>query len=280
MRIIRLFVLFLLLTLGLTEISFAQKLNSEEMLARHLESIGTADKRASVKTLIAVGEATAKFTSTKDQTVHGRVVMVSEGPKNFFGLVMNSTAYPGERFSFDGKNAHVAYVQRGQRSVLGNFIDGNDRILREGVFGGVLSSSWLMLKPESHNRKLSFNGAKKIDGRAVYALGYSIKGGNLDLTMYFEKDSFRHIRTEYRRSSSAGIGLRPEDSTRYSESKLKVTEDFTDFSPENGLILPHGYRLFYSITGQNGTTEIEWQFKLTEFALNQKLASESFDPVP
>jgi len=102
----------------------------------------------------------------------------------------------------------------------------------------------------------------------------------VDIILYFDKDNFRHVRTEYKRTSSAGIGVRPEDSTRYSATNLKVTEDFTDFKAENGLTLPHSYRLFYSITGQNGTTEIEWNFNLTEFALNQKLDSKTFDAVP
>jgi hypothetical protein len=55
--------------------------------------------------------------------------------------------------------------------------------------------------------------------------------------------------------------------------KLKV-EDSRD---EKGLTLPHGYRLVYSITGQNGTTEIEWSFKLSEFAFNQTLEEKTFD---
>jgi hypothetical protein len=279
MKFIKQFTLSLLLICGLTEIFFAQKMKTEDVLAKHLESIGTADARAAVKTLIAVGDATAKFTSTKDQTVQGRIVLASDGGKNFFGLNMNSTAYPGERFSFDGKNTHVAFLQSGQRSVLGNFVQTNNRILDEGVFGGVLSSSWLMLKMEG-SRKLSFDGKKKIEGKETYVLGYTIKGGDVDIILYFDKDNFRHVRTEYKRTSSAGIGVRPEDSTRYSATNLKVTEDFTDFKAENGLTLPHSYRLFYSITGQNGTTEIEWNFNLTEFALNQKLDSKTFDAVP
>lgn len=280
MRFIKQFLLFLLLIIGLSDISFSQKMKAEEVLAKHLESIGTAETRVGVKTLIAVGDATAKFISTKDQVIQGRVVMASEGAKNFFGMNMNSSAYPGERFSFDGKNAHVAFVQRGQRSILGNFVQSNNRILEESVFGGVLSSSWLMLNREGSKNKLSFDGTKKIDGKETYVLNYSIKGSDVDVILFFDKDTFRHVRTEYKRTSSAGIGLRPEDSTRYSATNLKVTEDFTDFKPEKGLTLPHSYRLYYSITGQNGTTEIEWSFKLTEFAVNQKLEAQTFDAVP
>jgi hypothetical protein len=57
-----------------------------------------------------------------------------------------------------------------------------------------------------------------------------------------------------------------------------LTEDFSDFKPEGKLILPHGYRILYSTTGtSNGSTEIEYIFKLTEFAFNQNLAANAFD---
>ncbi len=256
----------------------AQKLKAEEILAKHLDSIGTAEARASVKTRLAVGDATAKFISSKDQIVQGRVVFASEGEKNFLGMNMNSTLYPGERFTFDGKKTNVAFVQVNNRSILGNFIQSNSMLLEDGLLGGALASSWAMQNMASNKAKLSSDGIKKIDGKEYYALGYTRKGGgDLNITFYFEKDTFRHTRTEYRRSSSAGIGLRPEDSTRFSETRLKVTEDFSDFKAENGLNLPRKYRLFYSITGQSGTTEIEWLFIINEIAFNQTLDPKTFD---
>jgi len=256
---------------------FPQKLKPEEVLAKHLDSIGTTEARSAAKSRIAVGEASAKFISTRDQVVVGRVVMASEGAKNFFGLNMNSTLYPGERFSFDGKDANVGYVQQNTRSLLGNFIQSNDMLLKESLLGGALSSSWVMSNMGDNKGKLSFDGLKKIDGKEVYALGYSRKGsGDVTVTMYFDKETFRHVRTEYKRTSSAGIGLRPEQSSGFSESRLKVTEDFADFKAENGLTLPHTYKLVYSISGQNGTTEIEWNFKFSEFAFNQALDPKTF----
>lgn len=261
--------------------AYAQKMKAEDVIARHLDSIANAETRATVKTRIAVGDAAAKFISSKDQIVQGRVVLASEGNRNFFGMNMNSTRYPGERFTFDGKNANAAMVLQNSRSVLGNLVQSNKMMLEEGLFGGTLSTSWLLLNMDANKGKLSFDGTKKIEGKEVYALGYSRKGGgDLDVTLYFDKENFRHVRTEYKRISSAGIGVRPEDSTRFNESRLKVVEDFSDFKAENGSTLPHAYRLFYSLTGQNGTTEIEWTFNLTEFAVNQKLGPDTFNAVP
>lgn len=41
-------------------------------------------------------------------------------------------------------------------------------------------------------------------------------------------------------------------------------------------MLPHTYKLLYSVSGQSGTTEIEWNFELNEFAFNQNLDEATF----
>ena len=47
--------------------------------------------------------------------------------------------------------------------------------------------------------KLSLEGTKKIDGKENYVLSYSPKGGSdVDINLYFDKETFRHTRTEYK----------------------------------------------------------------------------------
>ncbi len=256
---------------------FAQKMKAEDVLAKHLESIGTAEIRASIKTQIVVGDALVKFISPRNTDVQGRIVLASAAEKNFLGMSLNAIEYPQEKFSFDGKNAKVGFIKDGFRSKLGNFVVANDLLLEESLLGGTLSTSWALLDVAAKKPKLSFDGTKKIDGKEVYVLGYSAKGGgDVEIKLYFDKETFRHVRTEYKRTSSAAIGLRPEQSSGFSESRLKITEDFSDFKAEKGLTLPHSYRLLYSTIGQNGTTEIQWNFNLTEFSFNQNLAPNTF----
>lgn len=258
-------------------VAFSQKMKAEDVLAKHLEAIGTAQKRLLLKSQITVGDAVVNFVSPKTPSAQGRIVLASAGEKNFWGLSTNRPEYPSEKFSFDGNKTQVGFVQLGTRSVLGNFILSNKMILEEGLLGGTLSSSWALLDMTSKRAKLSFEGTKKIDGKEAYVLGYSAKGGgDVNVNLYFDKETFNHVRTEYRRTSSASIGSRPEDSSRNIETRLRVTEDFSEFKPENGLNLPHNYRLMYSVEGQRGTTEIEWLFKLTNFAFNQNLAADTF----
>ncbi len=256
----------------------AQKMKAEDVIAKHLDSIATAEKRADVKSQIAVGETVVTFISQKNMTAQGRIVLASAGAKNFFGLNLNAADYPSEKFSYDGKKAKVGFVRSGSRSILGNFISSNNLVLEESLLGGTLSTSWALLNFADKKAKVSYDGTKKIDGKEVYALGYTVKGGSdIEIKLYFDKETFRHVRSEYKRTSSAGIGRTPDQSSRFIETRLKVTEDFSDFKEENGVTLPHTYRLNYQISGQNGTTEIEWSSNLNEFAFNQTFPDSTFD---
>ena len=277
MKIFKLSILFV--SLILTTSTFAQKMKAEDVLAKHLDSIGTPQARIAAKSLIAVGTAEVKSITKISTPVVGRIVIASAGEKSFWGMNLNSTDYPSEKLSFDGKNAKVGFVKLGNRSTLGNFVLSNDLILKQGLFGGTLSNAWALLDTASRKAKISFDGTKKINGKETYVLGYSTKGGgDIDVKLYFDKETFRHVRSEYRRTTSAGIGSRPEDSSKFSENRITLTEYFADFKPEGGLTLPHSYHILYSTTGNaNGSTGIEWTFSLTEFAVNQALAANTFD---
>ena len=279
MKIFKLSVVFVLMVFSTA--AFGQKMKVEDVLAKHLESIGTAEARAAVKSQIAVGTAEIKSITKITTPVVGRIVVASAGEKIFWGMSLNSIDYPSEKLTFNGKDVKVAFIREGARSTLGNFVTSNNLLLEQGLFGGTLSSAWAMLNIADRKAKLSFDGTKKINGKETYVLGYSPKGGgDVSVNLYFDKESFRHVRSEYRRISSAGIGVRAEDSSKFSENRITLTEDFGDFKPEGGLILPHSYHILYSTTGNsNGSTEIEWTFNLTEFAVNQNLSADTFEAV-
>jgi outer membrane lipoprotein-sorting protein len=185
--------------------------------------------------------------------------------------------YQIDKLSYDGSKVKASFVRPGQRSLLGNFILSSEALLKESLLGGTLSTSWALLDMANKKAELSFDGTKKIDGKETYVLEYSPKSADVTVKMYFDKETFRHVRTEYKRTFSAGIGRTANDSAKYDEGRLTVTEDFSDFKKEKELTLPHGYRLNYTTIGQNGTSEVEWTFNLTEFAFNQKLDDKTFD---
>ena len=117
----------LVVCLGFVLIGFgvsanAQKMKPEEIVAKHLDSIGTAEAREKVKTRMIIGNATVTFRSQKNLQAFGRVVVASTNERSFFGITLNASDYPGERFSYDGSKAKVANALPGQRSFFGNFI--------------------------------------------------------------------------------------------------------------------------------------------------------------
>lgn len=254
----------------------AQKLKAEEFLAKHLESLGTAEARAAVKNRMAVGSVMVKFISQKNQTAEGRAVLVSADARNFIGMNLNASDYASEKFTFDGKKTAVGFAYNGVRSALGAFILSNSWIVDESLLGGALATSWALGDPTPKG-KISYNGIKKDDGKEYHVVGYSKKGGgDVEVKLFFNKDTFRHVRTEYVRMSSAGIGTNPNQSSGFNETRFKLTEEFSDFKEEKGIMLPHAYRIHYLTSGQRGTTEIEWNISLADFVFNQNLDDSTF----
>ncbi|MBK7393896.1 MAG: hypothetical protein IPI64_11460 [Chloracidobacterium sp.] len=254
----------------------AQKLKPEEIIAKHLDSITTADKRALIKSIIAVGEVKVEYISQKNQPASGRIVIASEGQKMFYGMSLNASDYAQERIVFDGNKTSVGFVRAGARSVLGNFIQSNNSLVSQGLLAGALTSSWALLAAADRGAKIS-SGTKKIDGKEYYTLNFSPKkGGDIDINMYFDQQTFRHVRTEYSRTSSSSIGRTIDDSARQNESRIKVTEEFSDFKDFMGVSFPNKYKLHYLVSG-GSTTEISWTCNLSEFAINQAIDAGTFD---
>ncbi len=254
----------------------AQKLKPEEVIAKHIASIAPAEKLATIRSLVAVGEVRVEYISQKNQPASGRIVIASEGNKLFFGMQLNASDYPQEKIIFDGNKTDVAMVRAGNRTALGNFIQSNSAIVSNGVMAGGLSTSWALLDAAQRGAKISGGSLKKVEGKDAYALSFSPKGSSdVDITMYFDALTFQHVRTEYKRTSSASIGRTIDESARNHETRLKVTEDYSDHKDFQGLIIPHKYKIHYLVSGQNNV-ELAWTANLSEFAINQNLDPGTF----
>jgi hypothetical protein len=258
--------------------AIAQKLKPEEITTKHLDSIGTAEARAGAKSRMVIGDVLVTFVTRKNQTAVGRVVMASEGVRSLIGMTLNAADYASERFTYDGNRSKVGLAFLMKRSALGNYVTANGSMLEHGLLGGSLSTSWAMLRLADGKAKLSGGGLKKIDGKEAYAVGYSVKGGSdVDITLFFDKETFRHVRTEYKSVLSAGIGTNPNQSSGFDETRYKLVEDYSDFRDEGGLMMPHNYKITYTETGQGGTVELQWAMTLSSFTPNPKLEANTFD---
>lgn len=267
----------ILLGLLLFSTAAAQHLKPEEIVAKHLAAIGTQEKRAALRTIMALGAS--EFETTSPATKGGgRAVIVSD-PKNlFFIMSLNSKEYPFEKIGyFDGK-PNLPFVTAGTRSLLGAFLSNHAEILSEGLFDGILSLRWPLLDIREKKPHLAGGGTKKIDDKKLYVIDYSPNGGGsseFTIKLFFDTETFDHVRTEYR------FEVQPTDATfgqqnRRAAAMAVLSETFSDFKSVDGLRLPHVHRAELLTNGNTGALKNIWTVRVAEFRLNQALQPDFF----
>ncbi len=272
-----------MISLTFTVSLYSQKMSSEDILAKHLNSIGSKEKRQVVKNQLVYGDVDLTIRGSA-VPVRGNLVVFSTNEKSVWGMKLNSNDYPSDKFGFDGKDTKVGFTRPGVRSILGGFIYSYPELLREGLMGGTLTSSWALLNTELRKPKLSYEGIKKIDGRETYILSYSVKkGSDLSIKMYFDAETFQHLRTEYIRVISARQGSNIDNSAGQGEDRYRLTEDFSNFKRAGDLMLPTKYNLTYNYTSSGATRNsnnaaryFEWKFNITNFSYNQQMNDDTF----
>ena len=257
------------------------KLTPADVVARHLESIGSAEARARVHSMMLKGNCLLTVRQGGNGQVDGHVLMASQGNQNLINMVFDSAAYPGDSVKFDGKKVTASQFKPGSRTNLANFFVTNEVIVKEGLVGGTLSASWPLLDLQQKNPKLEYAGLKKIGGKQLHALKYTPrKGSDLKITLFFDSETFQHVRTEYqqtiysteqRRIGGGGGTLPPAEDPRSSNARIEAYEEFSDFKLESGLNLPHTYKFELSIQSETRPALVDWIFTLTNFTFNEPL---------
>ena len=255
------------------------KLKPEVIISKHLDAIGSKEKRAENKNRVILSEVQMRGkTAIASAIVHGKAVFFSAGEKNLWGIKLNSNNYPTDTFSFNGNETNVGYIRPGVRSVLGEFILSYKEILKEGLFGGVLSTSWSLLNNGLNRAKVTYDGTKNINGKETLVISYLLKGGSdLSIKMYFDKKTYRHVRTEYNHTIPASQGPGVDLSAGRPAYRYQLIEDFSDFRDVGGLILPGNYKLSYSFSSGATLQSIDFDFKVTNFSYNQQIDETSFN---
>jgi hypothetical protein len=257
------------------------KVKPEEIVAKHLESIGSEQARKSVNNRIMLGTATVTFrTPGKGQAI-GKAVMASEGPKVLIGMTFDNTNYPYEKLGYDGNTFTASFLSPGKRSTLGDFLNTYSGIVKQGLIGGSLSSAWPLLDMSGRRARLEYAGTKKINDREAYVLRYIPSGGSdLQIKLFFDKETYQHVRSEYELVITAQLGANPSGSTAIEtqkETRYKMVENFSDFKTEGGLTLPHTYKLALSLQTRAGTYEADWTMNFSEFGYNKEIDGASYD---
>lgn len=239
----------------------AEKLKADLIVARHLEAIGTAEARAAVQHRLATGTSVMRVVVGQTLSYEGRARLVSDLRRFKFALAFRHSSYWGEQFVYDGEKPQVGFVQPGERSTLGGFLQRNEVILRDGLLGGVLNATWPLLDLASRAPKLNERGTEKIAGQEAYRVDYRAKkgSGELVVTLFFDAATFRHVRTTYLYNRVQSIGPDITTSSQQREFRNELDERFGEFKTFNGLTLPTRWTMEYLVESTSRTVTMRWE---------------------
>ena len=254
-----------------------EKMKPEELVAKHLAAIGTPEALAAVKSRVMIGNAIANLKVTNTLiSLDGPAQLASEGDKVLLAMIFSANNYRYEKAGYDGRDLTVGVLETGRRSLLSDFFFAHESIFKEGLIGGTLSSAWPLLNLAARKPKMSYEGSKKIDGRQVHELKYG-KSGDLKVSLFFDAETFQHVRTEYKFNLPAQMSSVPTDSASQKESNFKLIEEFSDFkTTESKLTLPHTYKIRLVIETPQRTQTLDYAMTFSQFAFNQPVEAAMF----
>jgi hypothetical protein len=256
-----------------------ESLKPEELVSHHLDSLGSANARAA-KTRVFQGTATYRLLVGGGGQTDGKSGLVSEGKKVRFMAKFPLRDYHGETAVFDGNSVHVAFSNSNQsRSPFASFLATYDVILREGLLGSVLSTAWPLAELSERKPKLVYEGVKKLDGQPVHQLRYfPHKGNDLQIVLFFDTETFRHVKTIYSYEVGNNVGATILESAHLKPERSSLEERFSDFKEVDGLTLPTHWNLHFTRELPDGSTSIsEWDLRGTDISNNMGLDPRNFE---
>ncbi|MBN2244087.1 MAG: hypothetical protein JW793_15485 [Acidobacteria bacterium] len=274
------------------------------LIEKHLKSIGTPEKIMAVRSWGVSGRANVEFIlGATGNLTDGFFMFVSDGPKVAIKMDFEDVNYPGEHLAYDGREVTAAHITPGQRSPLADFVFLHNATMREGFLGGVLSTAWPLLRIEGKMPRMQLRETE-IRGRRLYELEYGTPGrrpGNMRVKLFFDKENFRHVRTEYKvmisdeltsvrsivsgsvTGAPAASGGMPAASAPIAtimesqpDSIYQLVEEFDDFASLGGLVLPMSYALEYSLEGHGATFLAKWTLQAEYYANNGDIDQKFF----
>ena len=284
--------------LGQALLGHAADLKPDELVGHHLDSLGTAAARSANKSRVVQGTAQFKMLVGGGGQLEGKAAVVSEERK--LNIMMKfPNDYKGEQFISDGdKSSVAATTSEHRRTIFGEFVMSQPVLLQDGLLGGALSTAWALSNVDSNHPHLSTGGLKKVDGKQVLDLRYQPKKSNeMDIHMYFDPETYRHVETVYTITLASGLGSSvpsmsdqvglttppgqsgsdPTRSSKQQQIRYTLEERFSDFNTTDGITLPAHYNIHFTQEAQDGkTTVYEWDMTGTEVSENISLDPRNF----
>jgi hypothetical protein len=135
-------------------------------------------------------------------------------------------------------------------------------IISEGLLGGALNTRWPLLDVAGRQAKLGYDGIKTLAGRELHRLRYRARNnqGTLEVHLYFDPKTYRHVASVYSTSQAQGLGATMESSSQEADLHFQIEERFGRFEEVGGLTLPKSWSLRYE---RSGNTANEWKYDMT-----------------
>ncbi|HMK22047.1 MAG TPA: hypothetical protein VK466_06910 [Terriglobales bacterium] len=274
------FLSVLLVVVAITPLSPAkEEFQAGDFVKRHLHSIGEEPARAAVKNRLAQGAVTFRVVLGRvPQSWNGEQTLASEDSKLASLLKFPPSVYRTERFVSDGRKTSVAQASPGNWTVLGRFVMVHNEILKEGLWGGTLSTGWALSRWEGSGAKLRDGGFKTIDGQQLHRVVYvPRKGSDLTIELYFEPDTFRHVMTVYSLTITGSLDPNAPASETEGETRYQLEERFSDFKDIDHLTLPGRWTIQFSYGMQSPVSISRYDVVEEKISHNVSLDPKSFE---
>jgi len=249
-----------------------------EFVKQHLNSIGTEQARGAVKNRLVQGAVAFQILNRGPQTWEGPATLVSEGNKMASLMKFPPTVYRTEWFTSDGTRTSIAQVQPGHWTEFGNFVKAHDEILTQGLWGGTLSTAWALAHVEERDAKLQDRGIKKVDGVELQRIDYLPKKySDLEIQLYFEPNTFRHVMTVYLLTVSAQNAPTVNQGRNEVEMHYRLEERFGDFATVDNLNLPTRWTVRFTYGAVSNGVIDQYDVAAKKIAHNISLDAKNFD---
>jgi hypothetical protein len=247
----------------------AEKMKAEEVVQKHLASVSPEPGAFSPRVVRGVCRMYGK--QIGQGSIGGTFVFSTTPPATRLALDFGALEYGAEVFGFDGKDVQVGYASqtRGRRSAIASFVSANDVIVRDRLLGGVLNGMWALANLAESGAKASYDGVKKLEDVELHRLKYRARKGqnDLDVSIWLEPETFRHVATVYSRSYAQAMVGDPTMSSKQSDTYFRLEERFGEWKSIAGLALPTSWTIRYEASA-NQTTE--WRYELAVDQVERK----------
>ena len=266
----------------------ADDLSPEKLIAAHLKSIGLRGASASqIKSIVFIGTADADLNQGIVAKMNGFASFVSQGTKTSLVMKFPDPNYPEEHFAYDGKSVTVQNIQPGIKTPFADFIVVYNKIMKNGLLGGVFSNAWPLLDIKRSKPSFMEVSKKTVDKTELYMLEYRPKDrhGDMKIRMFFDQETFRHVRTEYKVSlnndaSSGTYGDPDADGDRdipaiyglgTGSTFYTLVEKFGNFKEVGPLTMPHSYELDFELDGTARSAFVgKWKINVLQIGFNEE----------